>query len=638
MWINYLKVAFRNFKRHRAFSSINIFGLALGMACCLVVVLFVQEELSYDRFHENSEKIFRISDEIQRPAGVFMTIRIPIWIGPSLVQDFPEVEDACRLVRWGGIVSSGEKRFEAMLFFSDSSFLKIFSFPLLSGDKNNALADPNNIIITRQVAEKYFGDNDAVGRILTVDGQYEFKVAGVLADIPRNSHIKFDFLAPLDHVRHIYSDERYRNSRVMAYTYLLLDSEAASLSLQEKIKRFITDHKGADYAALHKFSLQPLTSIHLQSHTEIELERDSRISKAYILSAVALLILLIACVNYINLSTARASCRALEVGVRKVIGADRRQLFQQFMGDSMLLSFLALILALALVQFFLPAFNSLMDRNVAMDFRGNPFLYLEFIGIALLVGFASGSYPALFLASFRPIDVLKGKKERHRMTGLFIRKGLVVFQFILAIVFITGTLLVDHQLDYIRNRDLGFDKEQILVLPPPVKLEGGYQAFKSELLDSTHILDVTASTDIPGRSPGIPFSFIPEEGTEDDVVPLNYMAVDFDFINFYGMEIIEGRSFSKAILSDMANAYILNESAVKKLGWESAVGKQLREEGGESSGRVIGVVKDFHNVSLHEKIQPSVYQVEPQMFGMVAVRIAPGKTKEALDFLKKKWS
>jgi putative ABC transport system permease protein len=638
LWRSYLKVAFRNIRRQKVFSGINILGLAIGMACCLVVLLFVRQELSFDRFHENSKRIFRIYDEIQRSAGVYESVRVASWIGPALFESLPEVRDEAKLVQGTGIVEGGRKRFDERLLFADPSFLRMFSFPLLRGDKETALSAPDNIVITRKTAEKYFGAGDAMGERLTVDGKYEFKVSGILDDIPVNSHVQFEFLVPFDHTRHIFGEERYQGGRIMAYTYLLLDGEVDASSLKEKVRRIVAASRGEEYAGLHKLSLQPLTSIHLRSHTIGELGKNSRVSNSTILSAVALLVLLIACANYVNLSTAGAFRRSREVGVRKVVGADRRRMFGQFMGESMVLTFLALLLGLVFVRAMLPLFNSLMDRNISLDLPETPLLLLGFAGLAVLVGFASGSYPALFLSTFRPVDVLKGKREKHRRLGLHVRRGLVVFQFVLAIAFIIGTLLVARQIDYVRTKDLGFDKERIVVLPPPAKLECGYEAFKSELLSLPYILDVTAATDIPGRHPGISFSFIPEGAGQAGAVFLNYTATDFNFFEFYGMEIVQGRSFSKSVSSDSAGAYVLNESAVKKLGWDEPLGKRLEEERGEVSGTVIGVVKDFHNVSLHEEIQPAIYQVEPQMFGTVAVRIAPGKTAEALDFVRAKWA
>lgn len=452
MFLNNLKITFRHMRKHKSFSSINITGLAVGMACCFMVMLFVQDELSFDKFHKNADNIVRITQNIHRSAEDYHTIRIPSWVGPGLVENFPEVEDAARIVRWAGTVSSGEKRFDERLFFADPSFFKIFTFPLLRGDLESALLSPDNVIISRKMAEKYFGNENVLGRTLTVDGQKNFTVSGLLADIPKNSHIKLDFIAPFDHVRNIFGEERYNGQRVMAYTYLMLNKRESSLFVQEKLPGFVTSQKGEKYASIRTFSLQSLTSIHLNSHTSIEFEKNSRIKHTYILSTVAILILLIACVNYINLSTARASRRSLEVGVRKVVGADRHILFRQFMGESMMYSFLALFLALGLARLLLPLFNTIMDKELTMNVTAFPLLYLGFLGIALIVGSVSGSYPALLLASFRPVEILKGKMGKARIAGLLMRKGLVVFQFSLAVVFITGMLVINRQYSKLIHR------------------------------------------------------------------------------------------------------------------------------------------------------------------------------------------
>ena len=637
MFVNNLKVSLRQMRRHAGYSFINITGLALGIASCLVVLLFVQEELRYDRFHENADIIFRVTQEMHRPAGDYPSIRPHSWLGPALVQNLPEVKDAVRIVRWSGIVSSGEDRFDERLFFADPSFFDVFTFPLKRGDEGSALAGPNNVVISRKMAEKYFGSQDPMGRTLTLDGKYTFLVSGILQDIPNCSHIKFDFLAPFDHVRHIYGEKRYNNGRAITYTYLLLHEPGLSSSVQEKLPGFLEVQRGEKYAAAYTQSLQPLTSIHMQSHYSVELEKNSRASYSYLLTTVALLLLLVACVNYINLSTARASRRSLEVGVRKVVGADRRRLFYQFLGESFVFSILASILALLLAQSFLPLFNSIMDRNLSLQAHSNLLLWLGLTGAALFVGFISGCYPALLLASFRPAEILKGKSGKVRRMELLLRRGLVVVQFGLAVVFIVGTLVVSSQIDYVREKNLGFDDEQVLILPPPLRLESGYAGFKSELLQNPKILEVTAATGVPGRYPGIPFSFVPEGSPKSEAVPLNYMAVDFDFFSFYGLEIIEGRSFSESTPTDNAGTFILNESAVKTLGWESALGKRLTEEREGLSRTVVGVVRDFHNVSLHEQIRPAVYQIEPQMFGQVSIRIAPRSSEHVLAFLEQKW-
>lgn len=638
MFVNNLKIALRQMRRHSGYSAINITGLALAIACCLVVFLFVQEEMRYDRFHDNADSIFRIAQELHRPAGSYHSLRPHSWLGPAIVQNFPEVKDAVRIVRWSGVVTCGDNHFDERLFFADPSFFDVFTFPLRSGDKHTVLSQPNNVVISRKMAEKYFGSKDPQGRILTVDGKYDFTVSGVLENIPQHSHIKFDFLASFDHVRHIYGEERYKRGRAITYTYLLLNEPELSSSVQNKLSGFLKDQQGEKYAASYTLSLQPLTSIHLESHYSVELEKNSRLSYSYLLTTVALLILIVACVNYINLSTARASRRSLEVGVRKVVGADRRRLFFQFLSESLLFSMLASVLGLILAQSFLPIFNSIMDRSLSLDVHSNPFLWLGLVGITVCTGFISGCYPALLLASFRPAEILKGKSGKIRMIELIMRKGLVVVQFSLAVVFIVGTLVVRSQISYIREKNLGIDKDQVLILPPPVRLESGYAGFKSELLQNPAIREVTAATGLPGRYAGLPLSFVPEGSPEAESIPLHCMAVDYDFFDFYGMEIIAGRNFSQVVSADTGKTLILNETAVKKLGWESALGKHLTEEREGISGTVVGVVKDFHNVSLHEQIQPAVFHIDPQMLGQVSIRIAPGTTEDVLAFLEQKWS
>lgn len=637
MLLNYLKVTLRQIKRHKIYSLINITGLALGITCCILVLLFVQEEYSFDRFHEKADNIFRIAEDIQRPAEVFHSVRVASWIGPGLKDNFPEVLNAVRIVRWAGKVSWQDKRFDERLFYADPSFNKIFTFPLTEGNIKSALSFPNSVIISRQLANKYFGDQSAIGQVLTVDGEYDFTVTGVLADIPRNSHIKFDFLAHFDHVRNIYGEERFQKNRVMAYTYLELNDPDSTSQIEDKLPGFLSKQKGDEYAAMRSLSLLPLTSIHFHSHSGVELSKNSKASFSYYLTGIALLILIIACINYINLSTARAAKRSLEVGVRKVLGADRRRLFQQFVGESMIFAFIAAVIALILAWLFLPVFNSLLARDLVMDIDSNALLWLGISGLVFLVGGLSGSYPALLLASLRLSEILKRKVFKNSMTGLLLRKGLVVFQISLAVIFIIGTLVVSRQLDFIQNKNLGFDKDNVLILPPPLKLASGYLGFKSELLAHPGILEVTASTGMPGRYPGIPFSFIPEGGTKAESVLLDYTAIDFDYFTFYGLQLLNGRSFSRSASSDTRQTFILNEAAVKKLGWEEPIGRRLVEVREGIKGEIIGVVRDFHNVSLHDQIQPAIYQVETQMLGQVAVRFVPPREKEVISFLEAKW-
>jgi len=635
---NDLKVTLRQLRKHKSHALINIVGLAVGMSCCLLVLLFVREEMSYDRFHRHAVKIFRITETIKRAAEDYYSIRVQSWIGPGMKETFPEVEDAVRIVRFSGIVSHGEKRFAERLFYTDPSFFDVFSFSLEEGDPSAVLDNPDSLLITRAVADKYFGTRDAVGKTLTIDGRYDFVITGILADVPSNSHIKFDFLASFDHVRRIFGERRFNAGRISTYTYVRLNNPESSAELEEKSAGFFQNRKGKEYAAHRILTLQPLTAIHLNSHGAVELENNSRIQYTYVLTSVALLILLIACVNYINLTTARASRRAREVGVRKVVGADRRRLFQQFIVESVTCAGLALVLAVVFSHFILPLFNHVMDRSLTMSIHVHPLLHLGFIGLALLAGWTAGCYPAFLLASFQPAEIVKGKITKNRLAGLVLRKGLVVFQFSLAVIFIIGMLTVNRQMEYLRNKDLGFNRNQVLVLPPPLRLEMGYEGLKAELLRHPAVLEVTASTGNPGFYPGIPFHYTAEGSAESEPVRLDYMSVDHDYFRFFAVEFIEGRGFSSSIPSDTGKALILNEAAVKRLGWESALGKRLKEVKGEMSGRVIGVIKDYHNVSLHENIHPAVFHVDPGMFGQLAVRVAPGRFQEAVAYLKTKWS
>jgi len=636
LWINYLKVALRNLLRRKAFSAITIFGLALGLACCLIVVLFVHQELSYDRFHAKADRIVRIREDLLQESGIFESVRSQSWLGPALLQDFPEVKGQSRLFRGGGVVSRGDLRNDETLFFADASFLTVFTFPLLSGDPASALAEPASAVITRRLAEKYFGKENAVGKILTVNGKFQFKITGLLADIPKESHIKFDFLGSFDYTRNLYGEERYRDGRIPSYTYLLLDRPESVGPLEEKIGPYLKRKKGDKYAAGRHLILQPLTSIHLQSHVRLELENNSRVSSSYLLSVVALIVLLIACANYVNLSTAGAISRFREIGIRKVIGADRRRLFRQFMGEALILAGLSAIPAIGLAQMILPIFNTLTGRTLDWG-EMRPLLWLGFAGFVLLIGAAAGAYPASVLAAGRPVQALKGLRDRQRMSTVVIRKGLVVFQFVLASAFIIGTLFMTRQIDFIRKKDLGFDRERVVVLPlPPTGKTGDYRSFKAELLRIPDVQGVTAAMDIPGRHPGLGISYARPDA-EGNPIPMNFTSVDEDFFRFFGMKITAGRSFDPSSSSDIGDALILNETAAKVIGENEVLGMAFRDQMGEVSGTVIGIVKDFHNVPLHEDIRPAVYQIKTGMFGAMMVRITPGRTAAVLAALKAKW-
>ena len=637
MFKNYLKTALRNINRYKGYSFINIAGLAIAMAVCIVILIFVQDELSYDKFHENSEYIYRVAGELKIPTGVQRSSRVRSWVAPNIISDFPEVIDAVRMSRWGGIVSHGDKRFDEDLHFADPNIFNIFTFPIIEGDKTNALRDSGGVLITQELANKYFGDKNPLGKTLTIDNKYDFRITGILKNIPFNSHIKFNFLAPFDHMRNIYGEKRFQSNRIPTHTYLLLGKNASPEELEKKFHDFIAKYQGERYATIQKYFLQPLTSIHLQSNLAVELEKNSNVAYSYALSVVAFVILLIACINFMNLSTACAPVRSKEVGMRKVVGANRLQLITQFLGESIIYAFFAMLCAIVLAKLLLPFFNSLMNRQLTLNFKENLILFLGLVLLVLFVGFVSGSYPALFLASFRPVEIFKGQLKRNKTSSSLMRNGLVVFQFAISLVLIIGTLVILHQMNFIWRKDLGFEKEYVITLPVDKEIRQHYEIVETELLKNPNVTGVTASGGLPGRYPGIPFSVVPEGSTNEESIPLYLFEVDYDFFDFYGIDIIEGRSFSTEIASDMESAIILNETAAKVLGWESPIGHRIKNDIEELEGTIIGVVKDFHNVSLHEEIKPSIFQVQPQLYSYVSVRIHPDDIQGSISFLEERW-
>ena len=644
---NYLKIAWRNLKRNKVYSFINIFGLAVGMACCIVIMLFVQDELSYDRFNENSNRIYRITMKRTLPGGREFHSSVSYGVmGPNLVNDFPEVVSAVRIImyRWF-VIEYGDKRLTTDPVFADPSILDIFTFPLIRGDKNTALKDPTSVVVSQELAGKLFGDEDPMGKVITnysIDNKYDLIITGILKNIPYNSHFRFDFLTSIEHLKSR-SDER--DSRLTGHTYLLLDNNADPRKLEEKLPDFALKYLGEQRASTWSYFLQPLTSIHLHSDLQLELRKNSNIATSYSLSAVAFLILLIACINYMNLSTARASRRSREVGLRRVVGASRFQLFRQFLGESLLFSFIALLIAVAMATFLLRFFNPLIGKHLSMNFKENMFLYVGLILLSLIVGFLSGSYPALFLSSIRPAEVLKGDLKKGTLFGIFMRKGLVVFQFAVSLVFIIGTIIIFLQLNFVRNKDLGFEKDNIIEIPifKDKALTQRSELIKGELSQYPNIQEVIVTTGSPGGYGGWAEQCIPEGYSEDNPVEMNVLRTGEDLFDFFRIDIVEGRDFSREITTDADSAIIINEMAVKKLGWKFPVGKQIKGEEFVSKSNktglvtIIGVVKDFHNGPLHEEIKPSIYTFSPEEHSTVYLRVRPENVQETIAFLEKKW-
>lgn len=633
MFKNYLKIAVRNMLKFKAWSFINLSGLAVGMAVCILVLLFVQDEISYDKYHEKADRIFRVA----QGGEDFLNANTVFPMAPAMKAEFHEIENAVRLRKMEGVLVNYQNKYfvEDRLFFADSTVFEIFSFPLLQGDPKTALIEPNTVVLTEEMARKYFAAENPVGKILTADlyndgKSADLKITGVLKNIPHNSHFHFDFLVSFATQTDI--SDNWNNYQSL-YTYLLLPEAASTNSLQARLPDFIKKYypKWED----GRYVLQPLTDIHLRSQLGAEIEANSDIAYVYILSLIAVFILLLACVNFTNLTIARSTSRAKEVGMRKVSGALQGQLIKQFLIEAIALSFLALLFAILLAELFLPIFNALSGKTLQIDYFDNWLLLAGFATIALMVGLIAGSYPAFFLAGYRPVEVLKGKTPVFRQ--VYLRKALVIFQFAISISLIISTGLVYDQLDYIRNKPLGFEKEQVLAIPLSSAAKQHEAALKNDILQHPAITNASLSERVPTIEGDRMAVFLPED---KDQMALPVYFVDHDFVETFQLKVLAGRAFSSEMAGDAAQAFVLNEAAVKRIGWsspEEALGKKFtiwrRYE-----GRIIGVVEDFHAHSLHESIEPLVMAMGPvKGDNYISIRLQSAQLSEILGFLQEKW-
>jgi putative ABC transport system permease protein len=647
MFKNYLKIALRNIGKYKTYSSINIIGLAIGIACCILILLFVQDELSYDSYHAHSDHIYRL---VAQSKSVSETNRIAP-IGAPIAKIFssalPEIRKATRLNREDRVlVENGNKKFfEERFFYADPEIFDVFSFPFIKGDSKTALATPFSVVLTESMAQKYFNEDDPIGQSIMMNNEHSFNITAVIQDVPHNSHFRFDFLASLETLADLYGERFLTHPGYMSfYTYLLLQEGTNSAELEQKFHVMLKQYLGEQAASMRSFHLQPLKSIHLHSKLEYEIEANSDMSYIYIYSSIAFFILLIASFNFMNLSTARSTRRAKEVGMRKVLGAQRMQLIKQFLGESVVLSFLSLFLAVILAELFLRVFNSLTGKELSLNYFENIGIFLGFFGIAAIVGIFAGLYPALFLSAFNPVRTLKGKLGTGGKSSSF-RRFLVVAQFTITIILITGTLIIQNQLNYVRNRNLGFNKEQVVVIPihDPNTMQA-YEAIKTELMQNPSIISVTASSTVPGK----PFTVITyrvEGPPETEHQKMVTYFIDYDFLETLGIELAAGRNFSKEFTTDESSAFILNETAVRQLGWDNPLNQQiiwpsslLRRDAIVKKGRIIGVVKDFNVTSLHQRIEPVILQIRPKSFHGISARIRTENIPLTLAFLRQKFS
>jgi len=650
---SYITIAWRNLIRYKGYTFINVFGLAIAIACCLVIFLFVRDELRFDKFHTKARQIHRIINYRSSDGVQMVMARTPPAYGPALERTFPEVVQSTRIFGFGSeeLVSYGNKKFfETGILLADSTFFDMFSFPLTRGNPAQALKAPDAIVISETMAAKYFGSQDPLGKQLILDGSYNFRVTGVMRDMPAQSHLQAKFIGSFDALRNMVSAERLKSwGWQQFYTYITLAEGSDPAKLNAKLPVFLAQHAKEEASRQNSrdhYQLQALSDIHLRSSdVEYDIAQKGNIQFIYAFLLVAVFTLLIACFNFMNLSTARSARRAKEVGMRKTIGAQRFQLIGQFLGESVLQTGMALVLSILLTALVLPTLNDWTGKTLLLNSIFTlPFL-LGLLGFTVLIGLLAGSYPAFFLSGFKPLHVLKGM-AKGRSSGAFLRRNLVIVQFVVAIMLMIGAGIVFYQVRYIQEKNLGFSNEQLISLPIRSKaMLRDLETIKAELKQNPSILNVTACYGVPGGQFAGDGVAIPGRTEEFST---NMFLVDEDYIPTMGMTMAAGRNFSKSFGNDAREAFILNETAVRELGWgapANAIGKTVNWRQWQpdtpadsiKQGKVIGVVKDFNYKTIHQKIEPMVLQILPAEFSQVVVRIRPEASKSALAALAKKW-
>ncbi len=645
---NYLKITLRNIRKHKGYTFINVAGLAIGMACCILILLFVFDELSYDRFNENHDRILRVTRKWFNEDGVVNLHlgHVAPPIGPLLKNDFPEIIHAIRMFRVGGLLVGKDATFyEAhRFFFADEDLFKVFTFDIVAGDPETALKNPFCVVITDEMAERYFGNEDPIGKSVTIQTssqKADMKVTGVIKPLPHNSHFHADFLGSFKTYEAVVGDREMQSWSSNNYaTYLLLAEGYDIKQLESQLDPFIKRHYAEGVNERTKLELQRLTDIHLYSHLDSEIEANSDIAYVYVFLVIAIFILMIACINFVNLATARSAGRAKEVGLRKVVGAQRTQLIRQFLSESIITAVISLSIALLIVLLVLPKFSQFVGRDLSLDISSNNSFFISLFLTAVFVGLLSGIYPAVFLSAFKPVQVLKGNLDPGKK-GFSFRTVLVVFQFAISIILIICVGVVAGQLEYVQTRNLGFDEEHVIVLPSSPAMISRLEGFKTRLLQNPKILSISAAKRVPsGRLLDSAGSRVLSGETSQ---PINFriaqLRVDYDYIPTFGIEIVAGRNFSREMGTDPAQAFMLNETAVKRIGWKSpeeAIGKGFGY--GQRNGQIIGVVKDFHFESLHQEISPIVMHLSKSDLAQISVRIAPENIPQTMGFLKDMWA
>jgi putative ABC transport system permease protein len=647
--MHFIKAIFRNFYINRYYTLINITGLTVGLASVMFILLYLKDELTYDRFHLKRDRIFRLESDFTISGSNQRVAKTPIPFGPAFKREFPEVEEYVRFQEMPKTFFRyhGKEFYESGVFFADSTVFDVFTFHFLSGSSKNALCEPNSMVMTNSFARKYFGDENPLGKIITMGNGLKCKITGVIDDLPGNSHLRFDALVARSSYAGIIGDKAYRDLEshqfwaIRLYTYILLREHTDIQSIHAKFPAFHEKYMAAiskQFNGTYRLMTHPLTRIHLYSGLGWDLPTGD-IRKVFVFATIALFVLLLAGANYINLATARSVTKAREVGIRKVLGSSRREIIRFFLAESIVLSFIACLLAIMVVELLIPVFNDITGKHLPIDLRSNILTYLLFVFITLLIGLISGSYPSFYLSSFMPVRTLKGDLISRGRKSALPRRLLIVFQFLVASVMIIGTITIMKQLHFMKTKELGFDRENILIFQlNDMTFKRKMQTFKNEVLQNPDVRDVSVSNNLPGS--GIFMDVMLIEGqTKMEEQLVTFMDVDDHFFDLLGMKILAGRNFDKRYGTDTIQAVIINQTAARQYDWDDqAIGKKItRRSDKYQECKVIGVVNDIHCSSLHEMIGPTVFFDTNLADDFLIIRIEPENKAGTLTFLEIEW-
>ena len=615
---NLFKITLRNFKKQLGFSLLNILGLTIGMASFILISLWIMDEFDFDRKHVNSERIFMIHKSYHISGNLNYNTSTPAPLAPRIKIDFPEVVASTRVSERRVLVKYRDKVFYDKVAFADPDFLKMFTLQFVKGDVNNALANFNSIVISKRIADKYFGDKNAIGKVLLLNGRTNFTVSGVFENPPENTSVGFEIIGKLD-------DERFRNNwdDHPYETYMMLTEGSNISEVDQKITEIM--HEEITYEKIGIRSMR-FSDYHLRTING----ENEKIQYVNLFIAIAIFVLFIAIINFMNLSTARASRRSKEIGLRKVMGAGRKQLIMQFLLESIVFAFISLVLAMVVAELLKPLFNQLTNKNLMLNYT-DPILLFELLAIILFTGILAGAYPAFVLSSFRPIVALKGTFNIG-VKGLLFRKILVILQFSISIALIISTIIIYSQLNFIQQKDIGFDKENVIHFRVAGNIVDRFDAFKGELLQNSNIVNVSRTSQLPSQMYDIKRGVVWEGAENSKGSIFGQCAVDFDYFETMKMEIVLGRGHSKEFGTDHENI-VLNQKAVDLIGWENPIGKYFVKDS-RRTAKVIGVVKDFNYLPATDAIGPMFFFHNPNWFGNVIIRINENNTKEAISYIE----